>query len=79
MPAAMPARAIWVARTRTWEPERSLPCGYRRSFRHNIAIADKNPMVLSALEALLTRDRRFNLLLMASDGVHFLNSWPICR
>ena len=43
-------------------------------FPVNIAIADKNPMVLSALEALLTRDRRFNLLLMASDGVHFLNS-----
>lgn len=43
-------------------------------FPVNIAIADKNPMVLSALEALLTKDRRFNLLLMASDGVHFLNS-----
>lgn len=43
-------------------------------FPVNIAIADKNPMVLSALEALLTRDRRFNLVLMASDGVHFLNS-----
>ena len=43
-------------------------------FPVNIAIADKNPMVLSALEALLTRDRRFNLLLMASDGVHFLNA-----
>ena len=43
-------------------------------FPVNIAIADKNPMVLRALEALLTRDRRFNLLLMASDGVQFLNS-----
>jgi len=50
-------------------PERMQPV-----FPVNIAIADKNPMVLSALEALLTRDRRFNLLLMASDGVHFLNS-----
>jgi two-component system nitrate/nitrite response regulator NarP len=52
--------------------ESSLPL--QTIFPVNIAIADKNPMVLSALEALLTRDRRFNLLLMASDGVHFLNS-----
>jgi|SRR5579875_283801 two-component system nitrate/nitrite response regulator NarP len=43
-------------------------------FPVNIAIADKNPMVLSALEALLTRDRRFNLLLMTSNGLQFLNS-----
>ncbi len=56
--------------SRATEPsERSQPI-----FPVNIAIADKNPMVLSALEALLTRDRRFNLLLMASDGLHFLNS-----
>ncbi|QBR72395.1 DNA-binding response regulator [Beijerinckiaceae bacterium] len=44
------------------------------TFPVNIAIADKNPMVLAALESLLTRDRRFNLLFMASDGEHFLNS-----
>lgn len=43
-------------------------------FPVNIAVADKNPMVLRALEALLTMDRRFNLLLMASDGAHFLSS-----
>jgi len=43
-------------------------------FPVNIAIADKNPMVLRALEALLTPDRRFNLLLMVSDGAHFLSS-----
>ena len=43
-------------------------------FPVNIAVADKNPMVLRALEALLTPDRRFNLLLMASDGAHFLSS-----
>ncbi|PZR93086.1 MAG: DNA-binding response regulator [Hyphomicrobiales bacterium] len=43
-------------------------------FPVNIAIADKNPMVLRALEALLAMDRRFNLLLMASDGTHFLSS-----
>jgi len=49
--------------------ERSQPI-----FPVNVAIADKNPMVLSALEALLTRDRRFNLLLIASDGGQFLNS-----
>jgi two-component system, NarL family, nitrate/nitrite response regulator NarP len=47
-------------------------------FPVNIAIADKNPMVLRALEALLTRDRRFNLLLMTSDGAHFLNSLSDC-
>lgn len=43
-------------------------------FPVNIAIADKNPMVLAALEALLTRDKRFNLMLMASDGERFLNT-----
>jgi two-component system, NarL family, nitrate/nitrite response regulator NarP len=43
-------------------------------FPVNIAIADKNPMVLRALEALLTRDRRFNLLFMESDGTRFLSS-----
>ncbi len=40
----------------------------------NIAVADKNPMVLRALEALLTRDSRFNLLLTTSDGTQFLSS-----
>jgi DNA-binding NarL/FixJ family response regulator len=51
------------------------PAGRLQSiFPVNIAIADKNPMVLRALEALLTPDRRFNLLLMASDGGHFLSS-----
>src|ERR1700731_1103651 len=44
------------------------------TFPVNVAIADKNPMVLRALEALLTPDRRFNLLLTASDGAHFLRS-----
>jgi two-component system, NarL family, nitrate/nitrite response regulator NarP len=43
-------------------------------FPVNIAVADKNPMVLRALEGLLTPDRRFNLLLMASDGAYFLSS-----
>jgi len=42
-------------------------------FPVNVAIADKNPMVLAALKALLTEDKRFNLLLMASDGEQFLN------
>jgi two-component system, NarL family, nitrate/nitrite response regulator NarP len=42
-------------------------------FPVNVAIADKNPMVLEALEALLTRDKRFNLLLTANDGERFLN------
>jgi two-component system nitrate/nitrite response regulator NarP len=46
----------------------------RTIFPVNVAIADKNPMILRALEAILTRDRRFNLLLMASDGAHFLSS-----
>jgi two-component system, NarL family, nitrate/nitrite response regulator NarP len=43
-------------------------------FPVSIAIADKNPMVLRALEALLTSDRRFNLLLKESDGTRFLNA-----
>lgn len=42
-------------------------------FPVNVAIADKNPMVLNALENLLTRDKRFNLLLTANDGERFLN------
>jgi len=42
-------------------------------FPVNVAVGDKNPMVLSALEGLLTRDRRFNLLLMTSDGEEFVN------
>jgi len=42
-------------------------------FPVSIAIADKNPMVLRALEALLTGDSRFNLLLKESDGTRFLN------
>jgi two-component system, NarL family, nitrate/nitrite response regulator NarP len=51
------------------------PVGRLQSiFPVNIAIADKNPMVLRALEALLTLDRRFNLMLVASDGAHFLSS-----
>jgi two-component system nitrate/nitrite response regulator NarP len=48
--------------------------GIQSIFPVNIAIADKNPMVLRGLEALLAMDRRFNLLLTASDGAHFLNS-----
>jgi len=43
------------------------------TFPVNIAIADKNPMVLSALENLLTRDQRFNLVLKTGDGLQFLN------
>jgi hypothetical protein len=43
-------------------------------FPVSVAIADKNPMVLRALEALLTGDIRFNLLLKESDGTRFLNS-----
>ncbi|MGH6935510.1 MAG: hypothetical protein ACRED2_04870, partial [Methylocella sp.] len=51
------------------------PVGRLQSiFPVNIAIADKNPMVLRALEALLSLDRRFNLMLIASDGTHFLSS-----
>lgn len=43
-------------------------------FPVNIAIADKNPMVLAGVAALLNGDRRFNLLFMARDGERFLNS-----
>src|SRR5690242_4146213 len=48
--------------------------GLQPIFPVNIAIADKNPMVLRALEALLNLDRRFNLVLTASDGTHFLSA-----
>jgi two-component system nitrate/nitrite response regulator NarP len=43
-------------------------------FPVNVAIADKNPMVLAGLAALLNGDKRFNLLMMASDGERFLNN-----
>lgn len=43
-------------------------------FPVSIAIADKNPMVLRALEGLLAGDRRFNLLLRESDGARFLSA-----
>jgi two-component system nitrate/nitrite response regulator NarP len=42
-------------------------------FPVNVAVADKNPMILTALHALLTEDKRFNLMLMASDGERFLD------
>lgn len=48
--------------------------GLQPIFPVSIAIADKNPMVLAALEALLTRDRRFNLVFMESDGAQFLSA-----
>jgi two-component system, NarL family, nitrate/nitrite response regulator NarP len=48
--------------------------GLQPAFPVSIAIADKNPMVLRALEALLTRDRRFKLVFLESDGAQFLNS-----
>gem|GEM_PF-149599 len=47
---------------------------FQNIFPVNIAIADKNPMVLSALENLLTRDLRFNLLLKTGDGLQFLKA-----
>lgn len=61
------------------EPDGALDGGHAHDerlqnvFPVNVAIADKNPMVLAALKALLTQDKRFNLLLMASDGEQFLN------
>jgi DNA-binding NarL/FixJ family response regulator len=42
-------------------------------FPVNVAVADKNPMILAALHSLLTEDKRFNLMLMASDGERFLD------
>ncbi len=42
-------------------------------FPVNVAVADKNPMILAALHTLLNGDKRFNLLLMASDGERFLD------
>jgi two-component system nitrate/nitrite response regulator NarP len=42
-------------------------------FPVNVAVADKNPMILAALHSLLTGDRRFNLMVMANDGERFLD------
>ncbi|MBO0734504.1 MAG: response regulator transcription factor [Methylocapsa sp.] len=46
----------------------------RPIFPVDIAIADKNPMVLHALEALLSHDERFNLVAIESDGARLLKS-----
>jgi two-component system, NarL family, nitrate/nitrite response regulator NarP len=46
----------------------------RDVFPVNIAIADKNPLVLAGLNALFEKDGRFNVVTTASDGEGFLNS-----
>jgi two-component system nitrate/nitrite response regulator NarP len=43
-------------------------------FPVNIAVADKNPMVLAGLAALLNGDKRFRLLMTAGDGERFLKT-----
>jgi two-component system nitrate/nitrite response regulator NarP len=40
----------------------------------DVALADKNPLVLAALKQLLTEDERFNLMVVASDGERFLEA-----
>jgi two-component system nitrate/nitrite response regulator NarP len=40
----------------------------------DVAIADKSPLILAGLEALLGGDRRFNLVLKVTDGEEFLDA-----
>jgi two-component system nitrate/nitrite response regulator NarP len=46
------------------------------SHRHaiDVVVADKSPLVVTALKALLAADKRFNLLATASDGGRFLDA-----
>jgi len=46
----------------------------RKLFPIAVAVADKNPIVLAGLRALLAEDSRFNLVWTESDGESFLNS-----
>lgn len=46
----------------------------RQIFPVDVAIADKNPIVLAGLRALFAEDARFNLVLTTSDGEAFLNA-----
>lgn len=43
-------------------------------FPIDVAIADKSPLILAGLEALLAADRRFNLVLKVTDGEEFLDA-----
>jgi two-component system nitrate/nitrite response regulator NarP len=43
-------------------------------FPVDVAIADKSPLILAGLEALLAEDRRFNLVLKVTDGEEFLDA-----
>jgi two-component system nitrate/nitrite response regulator NarP len=40
----------------------------------DVALADKNPLVLAGLKQLLAEDDRFNLVVVASDGERFLEA-----
>lgn len=46
----------------------------RGAFPIDVAIADKSPLILAGLEALLAEDRRFNLILKVTDGEEFLDA-----
>lgn len=51
--------------------DRGQACG---TFPIDVAIADKSPLILAGLEALLAADRRFNLILKVADGEEFLDA-----
>jgi two-component system nitrate/nitrite response regulator NarP len=44
-----------------------------------VAIVDKSPLVQAALQDLLTRDERFSVTFIASDGERFLDALPRLR
>ncbi|MBU3889541.1 response regulator transcription factor [Methylosinus sporium] len=49
------------------------------AFPIDVAIADKSPLILAGLEALLADDRRFNLVLKVTDGEEFLDAAKLQR
>ncbi|CAN2534458.1 HTH-type+transcriptional+regulator+MalT [Methylocapsa aurea] len=49
------------------------------TFPIDVAIADKSPLILAGLDALLADDRRFNLVLKVTDGEEFLDAAKLQR
>ena len=56
------------------QDERHNADGSRAGRSVDLALVDKNPLVLSALSDLFERDERFNLVLTVRDGAQFLQA-----
>ena len=61
-------------RQQTARPKGRIAARRGAAFPIDVAIADKSPLILAGLEALLAADRRFNLVLKVTDGEEFLDA-----